>query len=57
MPRNVPKNRKVPPGPFVITDADDQPLRDASGATRVFSTIARAAPHLRPGDKVAEDKR
>jgi hypothetical protein len=57
MPRNIPKNRKAPPGPFIITDSDDQPLRDANGAVRVFSTVARATPHLRPGDKVAADKR
>lgn len=56
MPRNIPKKPKTLPGPFIITDADDQPLRDGNGAVRVFSTVKRATPHLRPGDKVALDK-
>ena len=57
MPRNIPKKAKAPPGPYIITDANDQPLRDASGAVRVFSTAKRAIPHLRPGDKVVPHKR
>lgn len=44
--------RKPIPGPFIIVDADGQPLQDAKGSTREFSTIARATPHLRAGDKV-----
>jgi hypothetical protein len=49
--------KKPMPGPFIITDADGEPLRDAVGALREFSTIARANKHLRPGDKVITGKR
>jgi hypothetical protein len=57
MPRNIPKKAKAPPDPYVITDADDQLVRNGNGVVRVFSTVARATPHLRPGDKVAQDRR
>jgi hypothetical protein len=57
MPRNIPKKAKAAPGPFIITDDSDQPIRDTSGRPRVFSTIARATPHLQPGYKVVPDKR
>jgi hypothetical protein len=57
MPRNIPKKAKAPPGPYIITDANSQALRDANGVVRVFSTPKKAAPHLRPGDKVVPDRR
>jgi hypothetical protein len=49
--------RKTMPGPFIIVGPDREALRDARGAVREFSTIARATQHLRPGDKVEPGKR
>lgn len=56
MQRNLPRKTRPAPALFIITDESDQPVLDASGRPRVFSTIARATPHLRPGDKVVEHK-
>jgi hypothetical protein len=50
MPRNA-NPKRTQPGPFIIVDADGIPVKDANGNIREFSTIARATPHLRPGDK------
>ena len=44
--------KKAIPGPFIIKDVDGQPLRDPKGLIREFCTVARAKPHVRPGDKV-----
>ena len=41
---------------LIITDENEQPVLDGSGRPRVFSSVARATPHLRPGDKVVLDK-
>lgn len=49
--------KKPMPGPFIISDANGEPLRDAAQAVREFSTIARATRHLRPGDKVVPGRR
>ena len=57
MPRNIPKSAKVAPGPFIIVDANDQPLRDERGAIREFSTEKRASVYLRPGERVVHGNR
>lgn len=49
--------KKPMPGPYMIADANGEPLRDAANAVREFSTVARAARHLRPGDKVVPSRR
>ena len=49
--------KKPMPGPFVITAANGDPVRDSRGAIREFSTVARANAHLRPGDKVVPGRR
>jgi hypothetical protein len=49
--------KKTLPGPFIILNAQGEALRDARGAIREFSTVARANSHVRPGDKVAPGKR
>ena len=46
------REQRAAPGLYNITDENDQALLDANGRARVFSTIARATPHLRAGDKV-----
>jgi hypothetical protein len=55
--RKILMPKKTVPGPFVIFAADGEPLRDARGAVREFSTVARANSHVRPGDKVVLGKR
>jgi hypothetical protein len=50
MPRNANPKRSQP-GPFIIVDGEGIPVRDANGNIREFSTVARATPYLRPGDK------
>ena len=49
--------KKPMPGPYIIADANGEPLLDAAHAVREFSTIARATRHLRPGDKVVPGTR
>ena len=49
--------RKLVPGPFVIVDAEGQPVRDERGAVREFSTEKRAAAYLQPGHKVVLGRR
>ena len=43
-------------GLFIITHDNDQPLLDASGRPRQYSSVARATPHLRSIDKVVRDR-
>ena len=56
LPRNIARKQRAAPALYLITDASDLPLQDASGRPRVFSSAARATLHLRSGDKVVLDK-